>query len=213
MPGMQQPELPAQKIKVMTEEYMEEHLDELNWDEVCLYQKLSVDFIKKHIKHIDFNKLSVNPFITFEILDTFSNKISWASISINGKGLSESMMYNYRNKLEWTLVLNHQQLALKFLIIMSEVMRKSRAKASKGFWRAVSRFQQVDATYVNAYKRYIDFTELSKNPYLTDDIIIKFLDRLDIPTLFKYQKLSKPILEKFQKEFRNAMHMNQPTNK
>jgi hypothetical protein len=70
----------------------------------------------------------------------------------------------------------------------------------------------VDATYVNAYKRYIDFTELSKNPYLTDDIIIKFLDRLDIPTLFKYQKLSKPILEKFQKEFRNAMHMNQPTN-
>jgi hypothetical protein len=197
----------------MTEEYMDEHADELDRDEESLYQKMSVDFIRKYIKHINFHNLSVNPFITFEILDAFSNKISWASISINGKMLSESLMFNYRNKLIWKLVLAHQQLQLKFLIIMSEVMRKSRAKAAKDFWDAVSRYQKVDVTYVSAYKRYINFAELGKNPYIDDAIIDKFIDKLDIPTLIVHQKLSKNILTKYSDQFRDAFKTNEALNK
>ena len=192
------------KIKMMTEEEMEANLDKLNWDEVALYQKLSVDFITRHQKEIDFHKLSVNPFLTFEILDAFSNKISWPSISLNGKGLSESLMYNYRNKLEWTLVLSHQQLQLKFLINMSEVMRKSRAKAAKSFWKAISHYQKLNVTYVSAYKRYIDFHELAMNQYLDDEIIDKFIDKFELADLIKYQKLSNDILKKYGPQFKVA---------
>lgn len=201
----EQKEQNEKKVMVMTEKYMEEHLDELDWDEVSLYQQMSVDFITKHQKNINFTNLSVNPYITFEILDAFSNKISWPSISINGKVLSESLMYNYRNKLEWPLVLSHQQLNLKFLIIMSEVMRKSRAKAAKTFWTSISRYQKINVTYVSAYKRYINFSELSKNQYIDDDIIHKFIDKLDLRALLKYHKLSNEVLTKYKDQFNEVL--------
>ena len=200
-------------VKLMTEEYMEEHLDELNWKEVCLYQKLSVDFITRHLKQIDFPSLSVNPYITFEILDKFSNKISWSSISLNGKALTKAVMYNYRNKLIWTLVLSHQQLDLEFLIHMSETMRKSRSKNAKEFWKAVSRYQDIDNTYIKYYRRYIDFKELSANIRISEDVIDKFFDVLDPQIIVKHRDLSKDLLTKYRKEFDAAIKKNMASNK
>jgi hypothetical protein len=193
------------EIKLLSEEYMDEHADDLNWDEVSLYQKMIVDFIVKHQKQINFRLLSGNPFLTFEIIDRFSTKISWPTISMNGKGLSESMMFNYRNKLVWSIVLSQKQLELKFLIIMSEIFRKSRAKNAKEFWKAVSKFQPLDKTYIDNYKRYVDFTELSKNPYLKEDLMEVYYDKLDKAELFKKHDLSKDFLTKHRKDFMNAI--------
>ena len=98
----------------------------------------------------------------------------------------------------------NQQLSLKFMIIMSEAMRKSRrAKYIKSFWKALSRFQPVNAVYIKNYKRFIDFTELSKNPHIDDEIIDMYFDKLDIGSLLKCHDLSKEILTKHAKEFKN----------
>lgn len=183
-------------IKLMTEKFMEKHWNDLDHKEVSLYQKMSVEFIAKHQSDIDFNLLSVNPFITFGILDRFSSRINWYNISINPKGLTNSLLFNYRNKILWNMYLSHHQLELRLLLDLSEVFRKSRAKNAKLFWSAISRYQRLDRVYLFTYRRYINFKELSKNPYLTDDIIDEFILDYDIPTLLQYHTISPGLMQK-----------------
>lgn len=183
-------------IKVMDESYMNKHWNELDHDEVSLYQKMSAEFIARHQADINFDLLSVNPFITFGILDRFSSRINWMNISLNPKGLTNSMLFNYRNKIYWNLYLSHHQLELRLLLDLSEVFRKSRARNSKSFFRSVSRYQRIESVYIFTYKRYIDFVELSKNPYLTEELIDTFILELDTATLVRYNTFSPATIQK-----------------
>jgi hypothetical protein len=192
---------------------MEENADKLDWVQVSMYQQMSLPFIIKHQKQINFRYLSMNPYLTFEILDKFSSKISWSMLSMNGRALSESMMFNYRNKVIWELILSHQQLRLEFLIHMSEVMRKSRAKTTKMFWRAISRFQKLNKVYIDTYKRYIDFNELSKNEHLTEDIMDAYFDKLDLKLLFSRHLLSNDFILRHGKAFKEAIDSKPTENK
>lgn len=175
---------------------MEKHWNELDHKEVSLYQKMSVEFIAKHQADIDFNLLSVNQFITFGILDRFSSRLNWMNISLNPKGLTNSMLFNYRNKIFWGLYLSHHQLELRLLLDLSEVFRKSRAKNAKVFWQGISRYQRLDSVYLYTYKRYIDFKELSKNPYLSEKVIDEFILDLDPTLLVQYHSFSPALLNK-----------------
>ena len=198
------------KIPILSEEYMDEHWDELDHKEVSYYQKMSVDFITRHNQDIDFTALSTNPFITFEILDKFSSRISWATISINGKMLSDTFLANYYNKLYWNLILSRQQLNLKLLITLSEIYRKSRANNKPDFWKAISRYQKFDADYVKSYKRFLDFSLISENPYLSEDVIDQFLAYLDIGKVLKTHTIPIHLMAKYRDIFETYLD---PTTK
>jgi hypothetical protein len=184
------------KIKILNEKELTEQWNELNHTICCLYQKMSVKFINEHIDDIDWPSLSVNPNLTIEIIDAFPNKISWASICINKKTVSDVILYNYRTKILWGVLLPHQQLNLKLLVVLSEAFRKSRSKVAKMFWKAVSRYQKFDVDYVDTYKRFLDYNDMSYNPYLDDKTIEKYLMKLDAKILLKTRDLSDDILKK-----------------
>ena len=59
------------KIKILTEEEMDKNWKDLDHTECCLYQKMSLDFVKKHVKDIDWPSLSVNPNLTTDIIDKY----------------------------------------------------------------------------------------------------------------------------------------------
>ena len=124
---------------------MDKEWDLLDHDECCLYQKMTVDFIKKHFGDIRFDLLSVNQNLTLEMIEEFKDKISWASICINNKQLTDSFIYNYREYLIWDMVLANQVLNLQLLVVLSEIYRKKETAPSnrKEFWNAVSRYQPI----------------------------------------------------------------------
>lgn len=188
------------KIKILTEEEMDKNWKNLDHTECCLYQKLSLDFVKKHVRDIDWSSLSVNPNLTTDIIDKYINKISWASISINEKPVSDTILYNYRTKIYWNLLMPHQILNMKVLVIISEAFRRSRAReASRTFWKAVSRYQNIDFDYVDTYKRFLDFEAMSYNPYIDNETIDKFLVKMDANVLLKTRNLPKDLLQKHAK--------------
>lgn len=197
-----------EKIKLMSIEEIETGWDSMTEDErnsVCAYQKLDTKFLTKHIKEVNWSLISINPAtLTFEILDKFPSKISWSSICFNPKPVSESLMYNYRARMHWYLLLSHQKLSPRFLVIMSEVYRKSRAKNGKDFWDAVCRYAEIDCDYVDAYKRFINFRELSMNPNITPKTIDKYIMKLDPSLLMKSIDIPADLLLKYRDYFKNA---------
>lgn len=195
------------KIKVLTEKEMDEQWDSLDHRECCLYQKMSLNFVHDHLKDIDWPSLSVNPNLTTDIIDKYPSKISWSSISINPKPVSDTILYNYRTKIYWSLLLPHQQLDTKLLVVISESFRKARMRpVIKQFWKSVSRYQKFDHEYVDAYKRFLDFHEMSKNPYLDDETIEKYLLKFDAKTLLATRELSSQILSEHYNYFQSFIN-------
>lgn len=199
------------KIKILSIEEIEKEWP--NWDEnerkrCCQYQLLTYDFLKKHINEVDWPAVSINPRTlggedVFKILDGFPTKISWASMCINPKPIADTILYNYRGKMLWSLVLAKQHLNIRFLIILSEVYRKSKMPNSKEFWNAVSALEEIDDEYVDAYRRFINFKNLSGNPHITEKTIRKYLYKLDPKKLIQTGKVPEDIYAEHRKYFQN----------
>ena len=171
-------------------------------DNVSLYQPLTINFLEKHKAEINWTNVALNTnTLTYEVLDKFSNKISWPTICLAPHNLQEGFLYHYRHKIIWTAVLSHQRLELEFLIRMSELYRKSRAKNQRDFWDAVSRYEKIDCEYVDAYKRFINFRLLSHNPNLDGETIDKFINKLDLNAVYKAVEVPKEILAKHKAKF------------
>ena len=52
----------------LSEEELEKQWEKLNKDIVSACQKMSLEFITKHERDIEFNLLSVNPYLTYDII-------------------------------------------------------------------------------------------------------------------------------------------------
>ena len=202
----------GKKIKILSIEEIEKEWP--NWNdeqrrECCTYQRLTLDFLKAHADEVYWPEVSINPQTMageewYRILDKFPNKISWISICMNSKEKTPTFLFNYRYKMYWEFVLAQQHLNINLLIDLSEIYRKSRAKNTKNFWDAVSRYEKIDDEYVEAYKRFINFTELSKNPNITPETIDKFIYRLNPSILINCVKIPKELIIKYKDYFKNA---------
>lgn len=198
-------EKPEKMIKVMTIEEIEKVWPTLNdqeREEILLYQNLPLSFIKAYQSEINFSVLSLGISITEEVIDTFPSRISWVNMCLNGKPLQNRILAKYVNKIQWSLLLTHQQLDIEFLIRASEHMRKAKYNNRKDFWRAVSRYQDINEVYIKTYQRLLDFKAMSSNPFLTAEIIEKYLHRLDIELLLKTHTLPKELLLKYRSMFK-----------
>lgn len=182
----------------LSEDDLEKQWDNLDKDMVAAYQKMSLTFIQKHENDIDFNILSINPFLTYEIIDKYLSKINWVNTCMNAVKLENGFIFNYRTKMVWNLLLTHQILDNLLLVQLASYYKTkgARCKNAKNFWTSVSRTQPLDCDFVEYFKRNINFEELSQNPYLSSDIVDKFINRLDIPLVLANIKIDENVVKK-----------------
>ena len=202
-------EQPPQKmIKVMTPEELEKNWPTMTPEqkrEVWQYQKVDLAFVTRHYNEVDWPSLSINPFITVEILVNFEHRISWPSICINDKRIADEILVNFRHHMLWNVVLAKQYLDMKCLVVLSEIYRKSRDPKSKIFFKAVSRYQKIDHEYVEAYKRYIDWEELSCNKNITMQTIEKNIEKLNAKKLLSHVTIAPWVLKEHEDYFRTFL--------
>ena len=201
-------EIQEKRIKVLSIEEMEKNWNTLDHDECCLYQVLTVDFIKRHEKDIRFDLLSVNANLTLDIIEAFKDKISWTSICLNNKKLTDSFIYNYREYLNWEMVMANQKLNLQLLVVLSELYRKKETAPSnrKSFWNAVSRYQKIVVDYATSYNRYLNFNLMSKNLDVDELTLDKYLFKFNTRVLLNTRTLPKWILLKHKDYFDTFMN-------
>lgn len=182
----------------LSEEELEKQWDKLDKDVVSACQKMSLEFITKHERDIEFNLLSVNPYLTYDIIDKYLTKINWINLCMAGGQITNGFIFNYRTKMVWNLLLNHQILDNLLLVQLATYYKTkgARCKNAKMFWSAISRTQPLDADFIEYFKRNINFEELSQNKYLTSDIVDKYINRLDIPLVLANIKVDEEVIKK-----------------
>ena len=151
----------------------------------------------RHQDKINWKLDSINPNITLDAIEFFTDKISWINFCINGKLLNPTVIYNYRDYMVWNIVLNKQQLEPQLLIILSELYRKHpENEHEKSFWKAISRYQDFDIEYASEYGQYIDWEVASSNTLLNELVLQGFMKQMNLETIMKTRKLSNDFLYK-----------------
>ena len=74
----------------LTEDFIREFKDKVDWEYISEFQKLSEDFIRE-----------------------FKDNVSWSFVSINQK-LSENFIREFQDKVDWFLIYAYQTLSKEF---------------------------------------------------------------------------------------------------
>lgn len=78
----------------LSEDFIRKYSHELYWVDICIYQKLSTNFMMEHEEYIDFQTIS------------------------EYQELSEEFIKKYKDKLNWDCICKFQKLSKEFIIEM-----------------------------------------------------------------------------------------------
>lgn len=137
--------------------------------DICKYQTLSEDFIRK-------------------FSSKFSNARFWYYISIHQK-LSESFIKEFKDKVCWHVICMCQKLSESFI-------REFRDRVD---WECISTFQNLSEGFVREFKDRVDWDSISKSQKLSEDFIEEFKDKVNWNNILVFQtKISKEFIQKYK---------------
>lgn len=93
---------------------------------------------------------------------------------------------NKNSWIDWNFLFQNYEFSEEFLTQNWQIIRHS----------AACRFQKISLKMIEDDNLLINWPSLSMNPYLTEDIIMKYAERLDWNGVLKYHKLSEELLSK-----------------
>lgn len=192
--------------ELLTEDFMEENASRLNWKVISRVQTLSELFIRKHIELVDMDKilqnqklslgfiethkhrtdfwyyLSFNPYLTEEILETFSEKWRWDML-VDFVPLSESFIEKHQNKLDWTewnSIFRKQKLSLSFVQKYEEQMD----------FFALSMNPFLTEDILTYYEEQLGWAHVSESVPLSFETVQTFIHRIDLEYLVNNKRIS-----------------------
>lgn len=187
----------------LSENFIEEHANDLHWHYICFVQKLSEDFIEKMEEYIDWGQIShfqtlSEPFIKkhFEklnfysliknqtlsedfVMEHFHKANFWDWFSEN-KHVTEELLERFFYNWDWAKVSKNIPLSAVFIRKHNEKIHMD--KVVEGQNHTLSFLQEFEGEF-NPY--YLSF-----NPHLTDDILEYFKEDLAWNILVRYNALS-----------------------
>ena len=100
--------------KPLSEKFIREFQDKVNWKNISYSQILSEEFIREFQNEVDWEKISFRQKLSEDFIREFKDKVNWGWISIKQK-LSESFMREFQNKIYWEFLIEIYGYKLEFL--------------------------------------------------------------------------------------------------
>ena len=218
----------------LIEELMLKYIDRLNWNSIFKYSKLTEEFIRKIIPHIDFdwNNLCKFQKLSEEFLLEFSDKLPWATVC-KYQTLSDRFINKFHNQVNWRNVSLYQYiplpLAKKFshkidwfnicfnkhiepevlLVGRDEIL--SHLNAEFGCRKDIyeSKTGKISPTVLRVFKYSINasnWDRITQTQKLSDDLVREFQDHIN----WKYLDMDGRS-EEFIIEFKDNVRWNRST--
>ena len=112
-------------------------------------------------------------------------KMSWKEISIH-KGLCETFIDKYTNKVDWFRISIYQELSVDFI----------EKHADEIDWNCISRHQKLSEDFINEHVDEVNWYYISEYQKLSEDFIDKYIDKVNWGNISMYQKLSEDFIDK-----------------
>src|SRR5574344_694303 len=91
------------QFQKLSEDFIEKHINKVNWYRISKYQTISESFIEKHIDKVEWDYISKYQKLSEEFIEKYIDKIYWYFIS-EYQTLSEEFIEKHKNKLDWDFI-------------------------------------------------------------------------------------------------------------
>ena len=125
----------------LTEDFIQEFKDKVDWTCISRYPHLSEDFIRKFADRVDWYYISAYQYLSENFIREFADKVGWYWIS-RCQQLSEDFIREFKDKVNWNYISAYQHLSEDFI-------REFKDKVS---WGWVSRYQHLSKEFIEEFK-------------------------------------------------------------
>lgn len=144
------------KHQIFSESFIEKHQSLLKWDQVAMYQKLSESFIEQFQNNFHWYYISKHQTLSEEFMEKHAIRIKWNTISKSQK-LSESFIEKFQAKLDWFDISENQELSESFI-------EKHTGNVK---WATICKHQTLSFSFLNKNIHCITLKWLQENPNLS----------------------------------------------
>ena len=165
----------------------------IHWDNILKEIQLSEEFIEKYYTYLVANGtyyLYGTQNLSIEFLDKYYTLVNWDALSMNPY-LNEEMMKKFADKLNWEFVLTKQKLSEEFLdnFVVNLDLRNLRFDVKiKREWSIICYHQNLSEEFIRKHYKDIDWVAISVCQKLSKEFIIEFGNKLSCNDLIIYQK-------------------------
>ena len=100
--------------KGLTEDFIREFADRVDWEWISQYQHLSEGFIREFADRVYWYWISKYKHLSEDFIRKFTDRVYWYCVS-QYQRLSENLIREFKNRVDWFLISKYQHLSKEFI--------------------------------------------------------------------------------------------------
>ena len=125
----------------LTEDFIQEFKDKVDWTCISRYPHLSEDFIRKFADRVEWYYISAYQHLSENFIREFADRVAWDWI-VKYQPLSEDFIREFKDKVNWYYISAYQHLSENFI-------REFKDKVN---WFWISRCQHLSKEFIEEFK-------------------------------------------------------------
>ena len=130
--------------KGLTEDFIREFANKVNWCYISLCQHLSEDFIREFKDRVSWYYISTFQHLSEDFIREFQDRVDWKGISACQR-LSESFIREFADRLDWGWMSENQQLSEDFIREFKDEVN----------WAWISRCQHLSKEFIEEFEDWL----------------------------------------------------------
>lgn len=183
----------------MSEEFIYEMKDKVDWRHILNRSLLSETWLRNHADEINWKSLSSsNQTLSNEFLREFQDKIEWDRFSYYRRGFDNKFVEEFAQKLEWCGMARKAKMSERCIRQHMFEMRNSYS-----FWSDISEYQTLSEQFMEDFANHINWRLCSIHQKMSESFIEKWKNKVDWRFVTTNNVLSEEFIDKHVKDFSN----------
>ena len=125
----------------LTEDFIQEFKDKVDWTCISRYPHLSEDFIRKFADRVDWYYISAYQCLSENFIREFADRVAWGWI-VKYQQLSEDFIREFKDKVNWNYISANQHLSENFIREFKDEVN----------WAWISAYQHLSKEFIEEFK-------------------------------------------------------------
>ena len=125
----------------LTEDFIQEFKDKVDWFCISRYSHLSEDFIRKFADRVDWYYISAYQHLSENFIREFADRVAWDWI-VKYQPLSEEFIREFKDKVNWNYISANQHLSENFIREFKDEVN----------WAWISAYQHLSKEFIEEFK-------------------------------------------------------------
>ena len=125
----------------LTEDFIQEFKDKVDWTCISRYPHLSEDFIRKFADRVDWYYISAYQYLSENFIREFADRVAWDWI-VKYQPLSEDFIREFKDKVNWNYISANQHLSENFIREFKDEVN----------WAWISAYQHLSKEFIEEFK-------------------------------------------------------------